>query len=106
MTAKKTLYRVTEKAGPRVNGQRVRPGDELKLTEAEAMYERDLGHIEEVPKEAPAESAFQPLNLTDEERAVLPALDTDLPDVPENREFGTMKADEQAEAPSSSKRRK
>jgi hypothetical protein len=106
MTAKKTLYRVTDKAGPRVNGQRVKAGDEIKLTEAEAMYERDLGHIVELTKESPAEMQGEPLNVTDEERAAMPALDPNLPDTPENRAFGTMKADDQAEATTSTKRRK
>ncbi|ACL55626.1 hypothetical protein [Methylobacterium nodulans] len=68
----KALYRVTEAAPPRVHGRRVAPGDLLSLSEAEARYERDLGHI--VPTTVEGEA--QPLvGLTEAERAALPPLE-------------------------------
>lgn len=47
----KQSYVVTEKAGPRVAGQRVVIGQRLELTEAEALYHRDLGEIVVAPAE-------------------------------------------------------
>lgn len=44
----KKLYRVTDAAPARVCGHRLAPGSELALSEAEARYERDLGHLVEV----------------------------------------------------------
>lgn len=66
----KSLYRVTEEAGEYVNGQWVRPGDLLTLSEPEARYERDQGFIVETTAEAEA----RPLDLSDAERAALPVL--------------------------------
>ena len=66
----RSLYKVTDTAPPYVNGAPVAPGHLLTLTEAEALYERDLGHVEATTAEAEA----GPLDLTDAERAALPAL--------------------------------
>lgn len=66
-----SLYRVTDTAPPRVNGERVKPGDLMILSEAEARYERDLGHLVETTTDAEA----APLDLTDAERTALPVLD-------------------------------
>lgn len=52
----KSTYRVADPAPARVNGKRVCAGELLELTAAEALYERDLGHIvpEAPPSPAPA----------------------------------------------------
>lgn len=49
----RSLYRVTKAAPWLVCGRRVSPGDELALTEAEARYEVDVGHLELAPAKAP-----------------------------------------------------
>lgn len=53
----KQNYRVTEKAGPRINGQRVVVGQVLSLTLAEARYHLDLQELELVPVKAAAPAA-------------------------------------------------
>lgn len=65
-----SLHRVTDTAPQHVNGARVKPGDLLVLSQAEALYERDLGHVEPTTFEAEA----QPIDLTDAEREALPPL--------------------------------
>lgn len=47
-------YRVTDKAGPRINGQRVMIGDTLSLTPAEARYHLDLLELVPVVRAGPA----------------------------------------------------
>jgi hypothetical protein len=42
-------YRVTDKAGPRINGQRVTLGEVLSLTLDQARYHLDLLELEPVP---------------------------------------------------------
>ena len=64
-----SLYRVTDTAPPRVNGLRVKPGETLMLSEAEALYERDLGHVEAATPEA------EPADQTGAESGEAPALD-------------------------------
>jgi hypothetical protein len=41
----KTAYIVTDKAPQRVAGRRVEAGDQIRLTEAEALSEEMAGHI-------------------------------------------------------------
>ena len=41
----KLAYVVTDKAPPRVAGRRVEAGDQIRLTEAEALSEKMAGHI-------------------------------------------------------------
>lgn len=53
----KQSYRVTEKAGRRVNGQRVAAGQIVTMTEVEARYYLDLQELEPVPTPAPAARA-------------------------------------------------
>jgi hypothetical protein len=65
----KSLYRVT--AAGRVCGRLVAPGDLLALTEAEARYEVDLGHLVATTVEAEA----RPFDLSETERAALPRLE-------------------------------
>ena len=43
--AEKKTYTVTDKAGPRVAGKRVKAGDKITLTEAEALSELIFGTI-------------------------------------------------------------
>lgn len=50
-------YRVTDRAGPRINGQRVTPGQTLSLTAAEARYHLDLLELEPAPVARVAPSA-------------------------------------------------
>lgn len=66
-----TRFRVTDTAPPHVNGHRVKPGEVLLLSEAEAAYERDLGHIEAASD--PVEH-LPVAGLTDAEWSDLPAL--------------------------------
>lgn len=63
------LYRVTDAAPPRVCGRRVAPGAELTLSEAEACYERDLGHLVEVSEavEPAPVAAIEPAGSADAE---------------------------------------
>ena len=78
MTEKKT-YLVTERAGPWVAGKR-RPADGIVvLTDSQAEYELRLGNI--VPFPGPG----VPLNLPDDERGILPALDAHAVDDPAKR---------------------
>lgn len=53
----KQNYRVTDKAGPRINGQRVVVGQVLALTAAEARYHADLQELDLVQEKAEAPSA-------------------------------------------------
>jgi hypothetical protein len=46
----KRSYRVTDKAGPRVNGARVVVGQLVEMTLTQAAYYLDLGEIELVKK--------------------------------------------------------
>lgn len=46
----KLSYRVTAKAGPRVNGERVVIGQVLEMTPQQAAYYLDLGELELVKK--------------------------------------------------------
>ena len=41
-------YIVTEKAPPKVAGRRVQPGDTLSLTDNQARFEEQVGHIRKV----------------------------------------------------------
>jgi len=50
----KTAYVVTDKAPPRVAGRRVQLGDQIRLTEAEALSEEMAGHILQAPADAPS----------------------------------------------------
>ncbi|QLP98509.1 MAG: hypothetical protein HZY79_15560 [Rhodoblastus sp.] len=54
-------YVVTERAGPRVAGRLVKPGDRLRLTAAEADYHLAAGEIivakSAAPSDAPAADA-------------------------------------------------
>lgn len=45
-------YIVTNKAPPKVAGQRVQEGDHLTLTEDQARFEEIAGHIVKAPAEA------------------------------------------------------
>lgn len=47
------LYIVTDKAGPRVAGQRVKPKDKLSLTDLQAAAELRFGNIEPMPESKP-----------------------------------------------------
>jgi hypothetical protein len=53
----KLSYRVTEKAGRRVNGQRVVAGQIVTMTEGEARYYLDLQELEPAPAPSPAARA-------------------------------------------------
>jgi hypothetical protein len=82
------LYQVTAAAGGRVNGLRVFVGSLVVMSEAEALYEVDLGHV--VPTSA-AELAQPVAGLTDAERAALPRLDPVEAAEPQF-DFGTMRS--------------
>lgn len=49
----KKLYVVTDAAGPRVAGARVKPGDVLRLTEDQAFAELRFGNIAPKPEDKP-----------------------------------------------------
>ena len=82
---KKTSYRIGESANLAAFPHGTKVGDVVRLTEAQAMYERDMGRI------TLAES--EPLKISEEERAALPALDPNASNDPENRTLGEMKSD-------------
>jgi hypothetical protein len=83
----KPLYRVGETANLKAFPRGTKVGDEIELTDAQALYERDMGRItpvealaaEPVPGETqghPVDAVSgEPLQLTDEERARLPVLE-------------------------------
>lgn len=61
------FYTVTDAAPPKVAGQRVAPGDVLRLLPIVARTEVEFGHLREGAE-------GKPLDLTDAERAALPEL--------------------------------
>jgi len=115
----KTLYRVGEGANLEALPRGTRIGDTIHLTEAEALYERDMGRLidveaekagaaqiaaraaaaEEAAKVVPGETQGHPVDavtgepmiLTDEERARLPAIGP--ADGPAMHGFQTAEAD-------------
>lgn len=113
---KKTAYRIGEGANLAAFPFGTKVGDIVRLTESQAMYERDMGRITLASEDGSVTGTIddanerivisgetrdhpvgdmtgQPLNLTDEERAALPALDPNASDDPENRTLGQMKTD-------------
>ncbi|KAB1069258.1 hypothetical protein [Methylobacterium planeticum] len=112
----KTAYRIGEGANLAVFPHGTKAGDVVRLTEAQAMYEHDMGRITFASEDGGISSTIddaneqiviagetrdhpvgdmtgKPLDLTDEERAALPALDPNASDEPENRTLGQMKTD-------------
>lgn len=57
---KKTLYRVGEGANLDAFPHGTKVGDEIKLTEAQALYERDMGRITAVEEKGEAAPAALP----------------------------------------------
>ena len=60
MAAKKHSYVVLDGAGPEVAGRAVQVGDTIRLTEAEALYEFDMGRIGLPEREAGMEDPEVP----------------------------------------------
>ncbi|MDO9428442.1 MAG: hypothetical protein Q7T93_16620 [Methylobacterium sp.] len=77
-----TPYRVCDGANLSLFPRGTQVGTIVHLTEADALYERDMGRITAVEAPVPGETqghpvdsvSGEPMKLTDQERAALPAI--------------------------------
>lgn len=83
----KTVYVVTESAGPKVAGRRANRGDELLLTEFEARAELIAGSLRPKESEPVAEGAEEEAGAATETGAEEPAAEAegDAPTSPRRR---------------------